>query len=76
MKLYTTTAVENLLQRYTDNGGEIVTVKEGSLGYGVTLCHGKNLKTAVIKELYLNEWSSGHSIRLYRKVPQKYLQFI
>lgn len=70
--LYTCSAVENLISRYVENGGEIVTVQEGVLGYGLTICYGDGLKTAIITEVCLNEWSSAHKIRLYNKMPKKY----
>lgn len=73
---YTLTACENLIQKFIDNGGEIVTLEEGCLGYGLTVCYGEGLKTAIIREVYLNEWSSGHTIRMYNKMPKKYAQML
>ena len=70
--MYTLKAIDNLISHYLDKGGELVTVHEGSLGYGTTLLIANGLKTAVIKEKHLNEWSSGHTVRLYNVTPKIY----
>lgn len=72
MKLYSLESIGKLISRYEERGGQTTTVEEGSLGYGTTLLHGDGLKTAIIQEKYLNEWSSGHTIRFYNKMPAKY----
>lgn len=72
MTYYTLEAVDRLIDRYIERDGVMVTVEEGTLGYGTTLLTGENLKTAVIQERYLNEWSSGHTVRFYNKLPKKY----
>lgn len=72
MTLYTSTAVDNLIAKYSDRGGEVTEVEPGTLGHGVTILHGDGLKTAVVKEVYLNQWSSGHSVRFYNTTPAKY----
>lgn len=73
-KLYTLKAVENLIQRYLESGGSMEELESGSLGYGVTILYdaAENLKTFVIKEVYLNEWSSAHTVRGYNRMPKKY----
>lgn len=76
MRLFSVSAVENLINRYLDKGGEITTVKVGVLGYGTTLLAGEGLKTAIIKEVFINEWSSGHTVRFYSKTPKKYSKFL
>lgn len=70
--LYTLEAVEQTIDKWIEAGGEITTVKEGVLGWGLTICHGDGLKTAIITEVPLNEWSSAHTIRIYNKMPKKY----
>lgn len=75
-QLYTCKAVEGLVQRYADRGGEITEIEEGSLGYGFLILHGEGLKTAVVKEVGLNAWSSAHTIRMYNKCPKKYAKMI
>ena len=74
--LYSLTACENLMDRYYEAGGECITVEEGTLGLGTVICFGKGLKTAIITEVYLNEWSSGHKIRMYNKMPKKYEEML
>ena len=74
--LYGCKEVEKLFQMYYDKGGETLELKEGSLGYGTTICFGEGLKTAVIQEVYLNPWSSAHKVRFYRKMPEKYERMI
>lgn len=72
MNLYSLEAIENIMNKYCERGGEITTIKEGCLGYGLMVLHGEGLKTTIIKEVYLNEWSSGHTVRMYNKIPKKY----
>lgn len=43
-------------------------MREGVLGHGDA---GK-LKTYVIREVAINEWSSGHKVRGYNRMPEKY----
>lgn len=71
-KAYTLAACENLIERYIECGGEVVTLEEGSLGLGLTMCHGEGLKTAIINEVYVNEWTSRHTVRMYNDMPKKY----
>lgn len=75
-KLYDCTAVSNLIQQYMEKGGDLVQIKEGSLGYGFCILYGDGLKTTVIQEVYINCWSSGHKIRMYNKMPKKYADMI
>ena len=74
--LYTCSAVENLIKRYSEQGGTMTTIHEGTLGYGLTILHGDGLKTAIITEKPLNEWSSAHTIRMYNKMPAKYQKML
>ena len=71
-KTYTLNACEELMSRYIDADGYAITVEEGCLGLGTVVCFGENLKTAIIKEFYINPWSSGHTVRFYNKMPKKY----
>ena len=75
-KMYTLAAVQNLISKYAENDGEIIELIPGTLGYGLTICYGEGLKTAVINEVYINPWSSGHTIRMYNKMPEKYVKMI
>ena len=76
MTLYSYRDAEKLMNRYIDQGGDIHILDEGSLVYGLVICEGEGLKTAVIREVYLNPWSSAQSIRLYNKTPKKYEKMI
>jgi hypothetical protein len=78
MKMYALETVEGLIQDYVDNhGGQVTTIEEGVLGYGTTLLHSaEGCKTIVIKEVYLNAWSSSHTVRMYNVAPKKYQKFI
>lgn len=75
-KLYALSAVQQTIDTWIEAGGQVDTVEEGVLGYGLTICHGEGLKTAVITEVYLNEWSSAHKIRFYNEMPKKYRQML
>lgn len=72
MKHYSLEAVDKLIDYYTEHNGNMYTIQEGALGYGITVLKAPKLKTAVIKERYLNEWSSTHTVTLYNKTPLKY----
>jgi hypothetical protein len=72
MSRYTTKAVQDIISKYVERGGEVIEVVEGVLGYGTTICFGDGLKFCVIQEHFVNAWSSNHSIRLYNKLPKKY----
>lgn len=78
MNLYSYEAVNDLICRYTDAGGEMYEMREGVLGCGDLLLYDfcDHLKTYVIREVYLNEWSSAHTIRAYNKMPAKYLKIL
>lgn len=73
---YTLEACENLIERYVKQNGEVTIIDEGVLGLGLRICHGDGLKTAVIREVPQNEWTSWHTIRMYNKMPKKYAMMI
>ena len=78
MSNYTLKSCEDLISRYINKyGGEMLTINEGVLGLGTVLLYGaKGKKTAIIKEFFINSWSSGHKVRLYNKTPMKYQKII
>ena len=76
MTLYSYEAVENLMEKYYAKGGEVYIIDEGCLAYGLVIMTGDGLKTTICKEVYLNEWSSGQSIRMYNKIPKKYAEIL
>ena len=55
MKYYSLDAIDRLIARYEENGGQVRTITEGVLGWGTTILYGDNLKTAGIQERYQNE---------------------
>lgn len=75
-KLYSLAAVQKVIDAYSNAGGDIVTINEGCLGYGTMLLCGVTLKTTIVQEIYLNEWSSAHTIRSYNKCPKKYEKYL
>ena len=75
-KLYDCDYIAHLISQYSEKGGEVITIEEGTLGYGFMIMFGDGLKTTIVKEVYINEWSSGHTVRMYNKMPKKYEQMI
>lgn len=70
---YTIDAIEKTLAKMSEYPNFIqVEVVEGCLGYGTTIAHADGCKWLVIQEHYLNEWSSGNTMRLYKELPKKY----
>lgn len=77
MKLYTHEAVKKILDAYAEQeNAEYYEIEPGCCGYGFIIITGEGLKTTVIKEVPLNEWSSAHTIRMYNKCPAKYAAII
>ena len=74
MKLYDLTTCEKLIDTYINKyQGELHQIQEGTLGLGkLILYNGNGRKSIIIKEVYLNEWSSAHKIRMYNNLPKKY----
>lgn len=75
-KLYDCDYIAHLISQYSEKGGEVITIEEGTLGYGFMIMFGEGLKTTIVKEIYVNAWSSGHTVRMYNKMPKKYEQII
>lgn len=77
MKLYSEEAVSKLAERYQAKGGEITPITEGSLmAYGLAILHGEGLKTAIVKEKYLNAWSSAYTCRVFNRMPKVYAEML
>lgn len=74
MTLYTQQTINNLINKYIEKGGAIYEIA-GCLQDNYILT-ADGYKTAIIKEKYINDWSSGQSITLYNKIPKKYQQVI
>jgi hypothetical protein len=67
--VYSYSAVKKLIELY-GNDCAIYTIEGGLIDSYILTA--PNKKTAIIKEVYLNEWASGATIRLYNKTPKKY----
>lgn len=76
MTYYTCKAIEELVNQYYDVGGHVYELEEGTLGYGLMVLHASGYKTAVVREVALNVWSSGHAVRFYETCPKKYAQAV
>lgn len=68
--------IEKLIEKYIKKGGFVTELKEGCLGYGITMLHGDGLKISIIKEVYLNAWSSTHTLRMYNEMPLTYKKML
>lgn len=66
--------LKKLITRYVSKGGEYYII-DGCLVDNYIL-FGEKLKTIIIKEQYLNGWSSINTIRKYNNTPKKYEKVI
>ena len=76
---YSLESIKKLINDYTSKGGECIELVQGVLGYGTTMLidkQGIGLKTFIIQEHYINEWSSGNTVRGYNNTPKKYLDML
>jgi hypothetical protein len=73
---YALSACNEIIARYYKLDGDVITIEEGVLGLGTVICFGDGLKTTIIQEIPLNEWSSTHTIRSYNKTPKKYAELL
>lgn len=78
MNLYSVSSVERFIAGYLEQGGMIIQMNEGSLGCGDVLLYDPSgrYKTCVIREIYLNEWSSAQTVRQYNRTPKKFQKII
>lgn len=71
MEIYSYAVVKKIREKLAEHSGVFVYEIPGGLvdNYimGADGCY-----TFIIREKYLNEWSSGVTIRKYRKIPEKY----
>ncbi|MGZ2609441.1 hypothetical protein [uncultured Bacteroides sp.] len=78
MVLYAYTSIDEFIIRYIKKGGQAYCIDEGVLASGDWIlfdAKGK-LKSYIIKEVYISDYSSGQSLRRYRKLPEKYAKMI
>lgn len=75
--MYSISAGQNFIDKYEAKAGDSFKAwtVAGCLADSYIL-QGDGLKTVIIKECFLNEWSSGYTIRLYNKTPAKYEKII
>jgi hypothetical protein len=76
MKNLTLSQIDGLISQYLEKNGEILQIEEGCLGHGFLILQGEGLKTTIVKEVFTNEWASGHEVTMYNKLPKKYQQII
>jgi len=78
MKNYSLKSCEDLISKYINQyAGECLEIEEGCLGLGTILLHSaEGKKSILIKEFFINAWESGHSIKMFNKLPKKYIQLI
>lgn len=76
MTVYTIESTQKLIDDYTEKGGSVFQIQDGVLGLGDLVLYDERepakLKTFVIREVALNEWSNAQTIRAYNKIPEKY----
>jgi len=78
MKNYSLESCENLISKYVNQyNGECLEIEAGCLGLGTILLHSaEGKKSILIKEFFINAWSSGHTVKMFNKLPKKYSQLI
>lgn len=69
--------LNNMIQSYQENGGEVIIFDDGCLRTGTVIfdnrCNRK-LWNFVAYEYALNEWSSDEIMIKYRELPKKWLK--
>jgi hypothetical protein len=77
MKLYSSEAVEKLAEKYIARGGTITKLRDSVLlEYGLAIFQAEGAKATVVRDKFLNEWSSAYVVRMYNKLPKKYEQML
>lgn len=73
MKMYSSNAVGQMIDFLAGYGYEIITIDEGCLGWGhiIALAPDDKHYNVEIQEKYLNEWSSGHTVRNFDKMSKR-----
>ena len=77
-KLYTISSTDEFISSMISKGWEAVQLDEGTLGVGdwVLIAPTERHWNYIIREVYLNAWSSAQTIRKCRKLSQKILKEI
>lgn len=78
MRNFSLQSCEDLIEKYVNNfGGEIFILEDGCLGLGkIILTNAIGKKSILINEYFINSWNSGHDVKLYNKLPKKYINII
>ena len=78
MVLYAYTSIDDFIIWYMKKVGQAYCIDEGCLTSGDWILYDKRgkLKSCIIKEVYISDYSSGQSLRRYRKLPEKYAKMI
>jgi hypothetical protein len=76
--LYTINSTDAFISKLCRQGYEAIQLNEGSLGIGdwVLIAPDEKHYNFVIREVYLNEWSSAQTIRRCAKLSQRILKEI
>lgn len=73
MKLYSSEAVEKLAEKYLARGGTVTKLADSVLlEYGLAIFQAEGAKATVVKDKYLNAWSSAYTVKMYNVLPKKY----
>lgn len=72
-QMYTLKSIKKLIEDCTGKHGyTIAQIRDGTLGYGkMVLLAPPGYWNFVIEEIYLNEWSSGHTVRKCREISKR-----
>ena len=75
--MYNYQQIDKLINRYSEiENSQTVQISEGVLGSGNWILTAPNKKTIIINEVFVNSWSSTHTVKMYNKTPKKYLKFL
>ena len=76
--LYTISSTEEFISSMSDKGWDCIQLNEGGVGIGdwVLVAPTENKWNFIVREKFLNEWSSAQTIRRCRKLSQKILKEI
>lgn len=78
MRNFSLKSCEDLIDKYVNEyKGEAFVLEDGVLGLGtIVLTNATGKKSVLIKEYFINSWTSGHDVKLYNELPKKYTEKI
>lgn len=76
MSLYTMQAVDNLLTRCEEENWDITYLNYGCLLGGDVLLQKNGMRSIVVYEKYLNEWSSAYTMKTFNSNSPKSLKML